>query len=114
MPRPIRLTLIVAAGVAALISLVLLAVGSTERHFVAAVEAIEVGMPHGVVMERLGKPGYEGTDCYIAQTIKFEKPSQRSPAEYCAHWMGPSFMFQFYAVGFSIDHKVVWVAYGDS
>ena len=111
MPRLVRLALAATAGVVGLILLGVLALQWPEWRFAATVEAIELGTPREVVVERLGAPGYEGDDCYVAQFIRFEKPSQRVVAHRCAHWMGP---FNFYAVGFGPDNKVVWVAYGDS
>jgi hypothetical protein len=85
-----------------------------ERWFAWNLERIEVGTPREVVVKHLGEPKIFGTDCYVAQFVVFENPSPRAPAQYCAHWIGSSPFFQFYAVGFGQDDKVVWVAYGDS
>jgi hypothetical protein len=85
-----------------------------ERRFASAVAGIELGASREVVLQRLGVPQIEGSDCYVAQFIKFEKPAHRPAAHHCAHWMGPSLAFQFYAVGFNANNAVVWVAYGDS
>ena len=114
MQRARRLTFLAVAAVIGLGLATVIAWEWQERRFAASVEAIEVGTSRELVLERLGKPGFQGTDCYVAQFVTFEKPSHRPSAQYCAHWLGPSPGFRFYAVGFGPDHKVVWVAYGDS
>jgi hypothetical protein len=85
-----------------------------EAWFAWTFERIDVGTSREVVVQRLGEPKFVGDDCYVAQYVRFENPSQRPSAQYCAHWLGSSAGFQFYAVGFGSDDKVVWVAYGDS
>jgi hypothetical protein len=110
-PRAARLLLISVAVVLGLAALGLYAIGWEDRRLAAAVESIPVGTSRDSVVQRLGPPNFEGTDCYVAQFVKFEKPMPRPTAQNCAHWLGP---FNFYAVGFNSDSRVVWVAYGDS
>ena len=114
MPRAAPIVLVSVAAVLALGALAVYAIGWEERRFAAAVGNIQLGAPRGAVVQRLGPPKVEGTDCYVAQFVKFEKPKPRPTAQNCAHWLGPSPVFQFYAVGFNSDNRVVWVAYGDS
>jgi hypothetical protein len=114
MPRALRLTLISAAAVVALVAVAVGGIVWQERRFADAVAGIELGASRDVVFQRLGKPQTEGADCYVAQFVKFEKPVQRPVVHSCAHWMGPSPAFQFYAVGFDANNAVIWVAYGDS
>ena len=114
MKRPTRFMLLGAAVASGLVLAGLLVLQQQERNFAKAVEAIEVGSSRQAVFDRLGAPTSEGTDCYVAQFVKFEKPAQRPTAANCAHWLGSSPGFQFYAVGFGSDNNVVWVAYGDS
>ena len=111
MPPATRLVLISLGIVLALLALGLYAIGWEDRRLSAALESIEVGASRDAVVQQLGPPNFEGTDCYVAQFVKFEKPKPRSTAQNCAHWLGP---FQFYAVGFTADNRVAWVAYGDS
>ena len=114
MPRTARLVLISAAVGLACVIFGLYAIGWEERQFAAAVEDIQLGAPRDAVIQRLGYPQLESTDCYVAQFVRFEKPQPRPAAQNCAHWQGPSPVFQFYAIGFNSDNRVVWVAYGDS
>jgi hypothetical protein len=114
MPRALRLTLICAAAVIALAALAVGGIEWQERRFASSVAGIELGASREVVLERLGKPQSEGGHCYVAQFVKFEKPAPRPVAHHCVHWIGPSPVFGFYAVGFNTNNTVVWVAYGDS
>ncbi len=114
MLRALRLTFYVFAGLVALLVLGLWIADIPERRFAATVEALEVGMPRAAVLERLGPPSDEGANCDVAQFVEFEKPNPRPQAQHCAHWIGPSLGFKFYAVGFGSDDRLVWVAYGDS